>query len=123
MIQRLEISGVHMELDDDVKRYVMRKIGKLDRFLPRHIRPSIHADVKLFEANQKTKQVRTCEIVMQLPQETFTVKETTINIYAAIDIAEEKLKQHIKKYKGRHTDGRLYRRLANRWRKHGSPEV
>jgi ribosomal subunit interface protein len=117
MIQRLEISGVHMELGDDVKRYVVRKIGKLDSYLPRRIRPSIHADVKLKEGKAKTKEIRTCEIVLHLPQETFTVKETTINIYAAIDIAEEKLKQHIKKYKGRHTDGRIYRRLAARWRR------
>lgn len=114
MIQRLEIDGVHLELSDDMRRYVQRKIGRLDRFLPRRVRASIHAEVKLKQSKAKNKQERTCEVIMHLPQETFTVKETTINIFAAIDIAEEKLKSHITKYKGKHTDSKVRRRLMNR---------
>lgn len=92
MIARLEISGVHMTVGDELKRYVMRKIGRLDRYLPRHIRESVHAEVKLKEGKAKNKDERTCEVIMHLPHETFVLKETTINIYAAVDIAEEKLK-------------------------------
>jgi ribosome-associated translation inhibitor RaiA len=48
---------------------------------------------------------------MLLPQDTLTVKETKINIYAAIDIAETKLRHQLKKYKDIHTSPRLHQRL------------
>lgn len=117
MIRRLDIDGVHMEVGDDVRRYVRRKIGRLDRFLPRRVRESVHAEVKLKLGRAKDKQERTCEVIVHLPQETFTVKETTINIFAATDIAEAKLKTHLVKYKETHTDGKMYRRLMNRFQR------
>lgn len=114
MIQRLEIEGVHLELTDDMRRYVKSKIGRLDRFLPRKMRESIHAEVKLKQGKNKGATERTCEVIMHLPQETFTVSETTINIFAAIDIAEQKLKNHIAKYKTKHNDSSVRRRFLRR---------
>lgn len=114
MIQRLELEGVHLELTDDMRRYVKSKIGRTDRFLPRAIRPSVHVEVKLKQENKKGAAERTCEVVMHLPQETFTVSETTINIFAAIDITEQKLKNHIAKYKTKHLDNAVRRRFLRR---------
>lgn len=115
MIQKLEISGVHMEVGDDLRKYVIKKIGKVDKYLPRQSRESAHAGVKLKEGNKASaKNDRTCEVVLHLPKETITITETTINIYAAIDIAEEKLKARLRKYKQLHEEPRLYRRLAGR---------
>lgn len=111
MIKRLDISGVHMDVDDDLKRYVAKKIGRLDRFIPKGGRDSAHAEVKLKESKAKDKNERTCEVILRLPQETITVKETTINIYAAIDIAETKLHHQLKKYKDLHASPRLRQRL------------
>ena len=34
----------------------------------------------------------------------FAVKETTINIYAAVDIVEAKLKNQLTRYKQKHSD-------------------
>lgn len=114
MISRLEIEGVHLELTDDMRRYVKSKIGRLDRFLPRKMRDSIHAEIKLKQGKKKGAPERTCEIIMHLPQENFTVSETTINIFAAIDIAEQKLKNHIAKYKTKHLESKLRHRLLRR---------
>ncbi|HKR82141.1 MAG TPA: ribosome-associated translation inhibitor RaiA [Candidatus Saccharimonadales bacterium] len=102
MIQKIDIAGVHMQVGDDLKKYVTKKIGNLDRYLPRVARESVHVEVKCKESNARGKNERTCEIVLHVPHETLTVKETTMNIYAAIDIAEEKLKTQLKKYKDRH---------------------
>ena len=41
----------------------------------------------------------TCEIILTLPQEKIMVSENTLNIFAAVDIAEETLKNRLKKYK------------------------
>lgn len=119
MIQKLEISGVHMTVGDDLRRYVLKKIGKLDKYMPAHALESVRADVKLKERNAKDKNERTCEVILRLPQETITINETTINIYAAIDIAEEKLKIRLRKYKERHSSPRLHQRVLSRlgWRR------
>jgi len=41
---------------------------------------------------------------MFLPGETITAKETTVNIYAAIDIVEQKIKSQLRKYKSLNSD-------------------
>lgn len=114
MIERLDISGVHTEATDDLKKYVTRKIGKLDRFISRHARESVHAEVKLKEGKARDKNERTCEVIMHLPGEIITVKETTVNMFAAIDIVETKLRGQLKKYKELHTSPRLHQRLLTK---------
>jgi ribosome hibernation promoting factor len=114
MIQKLEIGGVHMEVGDDLRKYVLKKIGRLDKYLPRRARDSVHVEVKLKEEKAKTKQLRTCEVLMHLPQDNIALTETTINIYAAVDIVEAKLKTQLHKYKELHADPRLRQRLAAR---------
>lgn len=116
MITKLEISGVHMQVGEDLKKYVTRKIGRLDRYVPRAARASLHAEVKLKEGKAKDKNERTAEVLLHLPQETLTIKETTINIYAAIDIAETKLRLALKKYKDLHASPRLHQRVLARFK-------
>lgn len=118
MITKLEISGVHMQVGEDLKKYVTRKIGRLDRYVPRAARSSLHAEVKLKEGKAKGKNERTAEVLLYLPQEALTIKETTINIYAAIDIAETKLRLALKKYKDLHTSPRLHQRVLARLKHH-----
>ena len=84
MIKKLEIDGVHMDVGEDLRKYVHKKIGRLDRYIPKVARTSAHAEVKLKEGKAKNKQIRTCEVIMHLPQETITISETTINMFAAL---------------------------------------
>lgn len=118
MIHKLEIDGVHYQLDKKLTEYVTKKIGHLDRYLSRHSRESAHAQVKLKSSKIKTKEEFTCEVIMKLPQETITIKETTINIYAAVDIVETKLKNLLKKYKETHeSNHKIRRRILERVRR------
>ncbi|HSX08491.1 MAG TPA: ribosome-associated translation inhibitor RaiA [Candidatus Saccharimonadales bacterium] len=114
MVQKIDIAGVHMQVGDDLKKYIFKKIGSLDRYVPRASRTSLHVEVKLKESNPRGKSERTCEIIMHLPHEVLNVKETTINIYAAVDIAEEKLKVQLKKYKDLHGTHGFRRRVLTR---------
>ena len=115
MIQKLEINGIHMEVDADLRKYVTKKIARLDQYMSRHARASAHVEVKLKEAKAKDKKQATCEVVMYLPKEAITTKETTVNMYAAIDIVETKLKNQLKKYKAKHEKPyRLHRRVLAR---------
>lgn len=117
MIQKFEISGVHVDIDPKLHRYVSKKIGGLDRYVPRKARASLHTEVILKEAKAKDKNRHTCEVIMHLPHETITVKESTVNMFAAVDIVEAKLRNQIKKYKETHSVPRLHRRLLARVRR------
>jgi putative sigma-54 modulation protein len=114
MVNKIEIDGVHMTVNDDLRKYVLKKIARLDKYIPKHARASAHMEVKLKEGKAKGKNERTCEVLIHLPHDNITVNETTINIYAAVDIAEEKLKSQLHKYKELHADPRMHQRLLAR---------
>ncbi|HVV25831.1 MAG TPA: ribosome-associated translation inhibitor RaiA [Candidatus Saccharimonadales bacterium] len=115
MLQRFEIQGVGMTVDESLKRYTNRKIGGLDKYLSKHDRESAHASVTLKERATKKDDHCTCEVVLHLPHQQIIIKESALNMYAAIDIVEAKLKQQIKKYKDKHENGKSRRRLVARW--------
>jgi ribosome-associated translation inhibitor RaiA len=52
MIEAIDITGVKYDLDETTKKYVAKKIGRLDRYLPKHARKSVNAEVKLKEVNR-----------------------------------------------------------------------
>lgn len=129
MIKRLDINSVHTTIDDKLNKYVTKKIGNLDKYIPRHSRTSAHAEIKLKEAKSLKKESQrrgsTCEVILHLPHENISVSETTLNMYAAIDIVEMKLKHQITKYKEMHSSGSLRRRLTARFARGArvSPEI
>lgn len=114
MIGKLEISGVHANVDDKLRGYASKKIGQLDRFLPRNMRASMHAEVKLKESKSKDKNRYACEVILHVPHEVLQAEERTVNLYAAVDIIEEKLKQQLKKYKALHAAPKLHRRMIGK---------
>lgn len=123
MIKRIEINCVHTTADETLQKYLKKKIGRLDRYIPRHARDSAHADIKLKETKAKDKNGATCEVTLHLPHEVINVSETTVNMYAAIDILEMKLKNQIKKYKDLHSGGTLRRRLAQRFQRRATVQA
>jgi ribosomal subunit interface protein len=117
MIEKLEITAVHTDLTPELKKYVTRKIGKLDTYLPKHARESAHAEVFLKEAKLKTRKQYTCEVVVSLPHDRLTVQESTMNMFAAVDIVEAKLRNQFKKYKETHSSLKIHRRVISRLRR------
>lgn len=118
MLQKFELKGVHTTIDENLQKYVTKKIGRIDKYLPRHHRDSAHAVVELKEAAKAKDQKKyTCEVTLYLPHETLNVAETTMNMFAAVDIVETKLKLQIKKYKESHANGKLARHLTARMRR------
>jgi len=116
MITRMELKGVHLTIDEKLRKYVERKLGGLDKYLSRHSRESAHLEVTLKETNAKAGKQCHCDLMLHLPHETIIIKESTVNMYAAIDIAEAKLKMQLKKYKETHEQGKLHRKLFARRR-------
>ncbi len=105
MLQRLEINGIHLDVDENLKKYVTRKIGHMDKYLPKHLRETAHAEVRLQESIKGTKKTCKCEVTFRFAGDVIDVSESTINMFAAVDIVESKLKNQIIKFRDRHVLG------------------
>ena len=106
MIRNLTITGVKYELTDTTKKYVEKKIGALDKYLPRHARKSVSADVKIKQIDNPGGNKYEVEVIINVPEKVITAKDSTMNVLAAVDIVEAKLRSQISKYKTeRRTDG------------------
>lgn len=99
MIKQVDITGVKYDIDSTTKKYVMKKVGRLDRYLPRHARKSVTADVKLKEVNRDHGNKYEAEIILNVPEKKLTAKDSTVNMLAAVDIVEAKLATQLRKYK------------------------
>ena len=102
MINRIEITAINVELGTDIKKYIQRKIGRLDRYIPKKARQSVHAEVKIWETNAKSNDKYECEVILHLPEQQLLAKESTLNMFAAVDIVESKMKTQLHKYKEQH---------------------
>ncbi|HLB66821.1 MAG TPA: ribosome-associated translation inhibitor RaiA [Candidatus Saccharimonadales bacterium] len=114
MISKVEINGVHTKLDAKTQEYALEKIGKVDKYLPRHARASAHVEVKLIKEKIRAREIFTCEVVLFLPHSVVTSKESAPSFMVAIDLVEGKLKNQLKKYKGRHSRDRLHHRVLSK---------
>lgn len=101
MITNLSISSSHYEVQEDIKKYLNKKIGRIDRFVGRHARQSLKVEIKLTERKTKSDKYE-CEAILYLPEKSLTAKADTVNMFAAVDIVETKLKNQLKKYKASH---------------------
>jgi putative sigma-54 modulation protein len=99
MIAAIDITGVKYELDDVTKKYVAKKIGRLDRYLPKHARKSATASVKIKQVNRDYGNKYEAEVILSVPDKVLTAKDSTVNALAALDIVEAKLVTQLRKYK------------------------
>lgn len=99
MIEAITISGVKFDVDETTRKYVTKKIGRLDRYLPKHARKSASAEVFLKQVNGDHGNKYEAEVIMNVPDKQLAAKDTTVNILAAIDIVEAKIVTQLHKYK------------------------
>lgn len=99
MIQNINITGLKYELTDTTKKYVEKKIGSLDKYLPKHAKKSVTADVKISQIDNPGGNKYEVEVILNVPDKVITAKDSTMNVLAAIDIVEAKLNGQLRKYK------------------------
>jgi len=117
MIASIDIDGVKYEVNEATKKYVIRKIGRLDRYLPKHARKSATADVKLKQVNQDHGNKYEAEVILNVPDKRLTAKDSTVNMMAAVDIVEAKLVVQLRKYKEQTMTHVGNRRLMSRFKR------
>jgi putative sigma-54 modulation protein len=99
MISSIDITGIGYDVDKRTRAYVLKKIGRLDKYLPSHARKTVAAEVKLKEVNRDHGNKYEAEVILIVPDKTLTATDSTVNMIAAIDIVEAKIVSQLRRYK------------------------
>lgn len=99
MITSIQITGIKYEVDEMTRKYVIKRIGHLDRYIPKSARKSVSAEVTLAEVNHDHGNKYEVGVIINLPNSKITAKDSTLNIMAAIDIVEAKILSQLHDYK------------------------
>lgn len=113
---KCDITGRNFEVDEKMKGYIEDKIGGLDKYLPRQSRPTASCNVILEDdTNGREDNRYVCEVVMTVPGATLVSREGTVNVYAAADIVEAKLRSQLATYKNKHALEPRRGRMLSQW--------
>ena len=105
MIEKIDISGSNFKVEDGFKKYVEKRIGKLDRYLPRQHRKDVVAKVVVTQVDRDHGNKYEISASMNIPGgKVLAAKDEASNIFAGIDIIEAKLTGQIRRYKTENTN-------------------
>ncbi|MBR3180848.1 ribosome-associated translation inhibitor RaiA [Candidatus Saccharibacteria bacterium] len=100
MINKIDISGPNHKIEENFKKYAIKKIGKLDRYLPRGHKKDVIAKVVVTEVNRDHGNKYEISVAMEIPGgKVISAKDECSNLYAGIDILEAKLTGQIRRFK------------------------
>lgn len=117
MITQIQITGIGYEVDDNTQKYVEKKIGRLDKYLPRHARRSATAEVKLMQVNHDHGNKYEVEVIINIPGKSVNAKDSTSNMLAAVDIVDRKIQSQLRDYKQANITHIGNRRLLSRFKR------
>jgi ribosomal subunit interface protein len=112
---KCEVAARNYEVDSKMRDYVEEKIGGLEKYLPRQVRNTASCNVTLEDDPSGREDNRfVCDAVMTVEGAKMVSREGTVNIYAAVDIVEAKLKAQLSTYKEKYALApRRGRKLSN----------
>lgn len=106
MIQ-IQLTGRKYEIDKELKKYVNRKLGRLDKYLPRQHKAK-GMSVEIFrDPSGKEDNRYKVKAILEVAGPDIVAETATINPHSAIDIVEQKLRLQIKRYKDKNAPSRF----------------
>ncbi len=111
----IQLSSRKYEIDDNLRKYVFKKLGRLDKYMPKDHK-AIGMTVDIFrDPSGKEDNRYKVTAVLEVPGNDIVAETATINPHSAIDIVEQKLRLQIKKYKDKNSPRRF--RVKEMWDK------
>ncbi|MBQ6396351.1 ribosome-associated translation inhibitor RaiA [Candidatus Saccharibacteria bacterium] len=100
MISKLDIYGSNYKIEDHFKKYATKKLGKLDRYLPRGHKKDVVMKVVVTEVNRDKGNKYELSCAMEIPGgKVLSAKDDCSNLYAGVDIVEAKLTGQSRRFK------------------------
>ena len=119
MIQKLDVSSNNFKIGDDISKYINKRIGKLDKYLPKNYKKDIIAKIVISEVNLDRGNKYEISAAMEIPGgKVIAAKEECSNMYAGIDLIEAKLMGQIRRFKTE-TENKIKKKsLKNLFKRH-----
>lgn len=100
MIEKIEISGSDYKVEENLRKYVEKRIGKLDRYLPRGSKKDVVAKVVVSGIGKSAANKYEISVAMEIPGgKVIAAKDECSNVFAGVDLVEAKLTGQIRRYK------------------------
>ena len=104
MAQKVEISSKNLQLGDQIKEYINKKVARLERILPEV--EELHVELASSKAVRNRKERDVAQFTLQGKNFTLRSEETGSDLMTAIDKAADKMQRQIERFKGKRNHGR-----------------
>lgn len=95
----LTITGKNLEINDTIRNYVEKKIGRLDRYLPNIIDGRVELTVDDGARAAEDRQI--AQVTLRTKKVILRAEEVSADIFASIDAVFEKMQRQADRYKGK----------------------
>ncbi|MDO4611366.1 MAG: ribosome-associated translation inhibitor RaiA [Candidatus Saccharibacteria bacterium] len=114
MIEKIDVTGTGYKVEESLKKYIEKRIGKLDRYLPRGSKKDVVVKVIVASVGKGKTEKYEISVAMEIPGgKVIAAKDECSNIFAGVDLVEAKLVGQIRRYKVETQDRRPKKSLKN----------
>lgn len=100
MIEKIEVNGKGYKVEEPFKKYAEKRLGKLDKFLPRRTKKDVAIKVMVTEIGKGKTEKYEISAAMEIPGgKLLAARDECTNVFAGIDLVEAKLTGQIRRYK------------------------
>lgn len=100
MIEKIETSGNGYKIDEPFKKYAQKRLGKLDKYLPRGSKKDVVMKVAVAEVGKNKNGKYEISATMEITGgKVLAAKDECTNVFAGVDLVEAKLMGQIRRYK------------------------
>jgi putative sigma-54 modulation protein len=96
---QLTITGKNIEINDTLRSYVERKIGRLDRYLPNVIDGRV--ELEKDEGARAAEDRQVAQVTLRTKNAVLRAEEASNDIFASIDAVVEKMQRQADRYKNK----------------------
>ena len=111
---QLTITGKNIEINDTLRSYVEKKIGRLDRYLPNVIDGRV--ELEKAEGARAAEDRQVAQVTLRTKNAVLRAEEASNDIFASIDAVVEKMQRQADRYKDKRRAKRSRTRSRSRLR-------
>jgi ribosomal subunit interface protein len=98
-------------LKTELEKYAADKVASLSRHVPRQLRRTAKCSARFNQTRKKSATYSNCQLTLEVGSVVFQANETTLHMYAALDIATVNVEQQLRDYRRRLRTGGVRERL------------
>ena len=100
MIEKIEINTKGYKVEEPFRKYVEKRIGKLDKYLPRGAKKDASCKVMVSEIGKSKGEKYEISVALAVKGgKVLAAKDECSNVFAGVDLLEAKLAGQIRRYK------------------------